>query len=72
MICEVTGCVKEEMCIFGDRLYTDIALGRRHGVTATLVYSGETTPEQHEAADPSDRADFVYPSLAEVAADMSL
>ena len=72
MICEVTGCSREEMCIFGDRLYTDIALGRRHGVTATLVYSGETTPEQHEAADEADRADFAYPSLAEVAADMEL
>ena len=72
MICEVTGCSREEMCIFGDRLYTDIALGRRHGVTATLVYSGETTPEQHDAAAPADRADFAYPSLAEVAADMEL
>lgn len=72
MICEVTGCSRKEMCIFGDRLYTDIALGRRHGVTATLVYSGETTPEQHDAAAPADRADFAYPSLAEVAADMEL
>ena len=72
MICEVTGCSREDMCIFGDRLYTDIALGRRHGVTAVLVYSGETTPEQHDAAAPADRADFAYPSLAEVAADMEL
>lgn len=72
MICEVTGCTKEEMCIFGDRLYTDIALGRRHGVTATLVLSGETTAEQHHAAEKKDQADFVYPSLAEVAADMQL
>ena len=72
MICEVTGCTKEQMCIFGDRLYTDIALGRRHGVTATLVLSGETTEEQHNAADACDRADFVYPSLAEVAEDLDL
>ncbi len=72
MICEVTGCAREEMCIFGDRLYTDIALGRKHGVTATLVLSGETTAEQHDAAEEADRADFVYPSLAEVAEDMAL
>ena len=72
MISEVTGCTRDEMCIFGDRLYTDIALGRRHGVTATLVYSGETTPQQHAAAAKEDRADFAYPSLAEVAADMAL
>ncbi len=72
MICEVTGCAREDMCIFGDRLYTDIALGRKHGVTATLVLSGETTKAQHDAADDADQADFVYPSLAEVACDMRL
>lgn len=72
MICEVTGISKEKMCIFGDRLYTDIALGRRHGVTAVLVLSGETTAAQHDAAAEADKADFVYPSLAEVAMDMAL
>ncbi len=72
MICEVTGVSREDMCIFGDRLYTDIALGRKHGVTATLVLSGETTEAQHNAAAAEDKADFVYPSLAEVAADMML
>ena len=70
MICEVTGTKKEEMCIFGDRLYTDIALGKKHGVTAVLVLSGETTQEQTDAAFPEDRPDFVYPSLAEVDAEL--
>lgn len=37
MISEATGVGKDEMCVFGDRLYTDIALGKRHGVTAVLV-----------------------------------
>jgi len=36
-----TGCALEEMIYVGDRLYTDIALGR-HGVTTALVLSGET------------------------------
>ncbi|MBR7097884.1 MAG: HAD-IIA family hydrolase, partial [Clostridia bacterium] len=63
MICEATGIAKEDMCIFGDRLYTDIALGRRHGVTSVLVLSGETQATDVEAADPADRPDFVYPSL---------
>ena len=66
MICEVTGTAREEMCIFGDRLYTDIALGKKHGVTAVLVLSGETTSEQAEEAKPEDRPDLLYPSLAEV------
>ncbi len=70
MIGEVTGFARDEMCIFGDRLYTDIALGRRYGVTATLVLSGETTEEQVEKAALCDRPDFVYPSLLEVDRDM--
>lgn len=66
MICEVTGISKAEMCIFGDRLYTDIALGKRHGVTSVLVLSGETTAEDVERADEKDKPDFTFPSLKEV------
>ena len=66
MICEATGCTKDEMCIFGDRLYTDIAIGRRHGVTAVLVLSGETQPADVEAAEPADRPDFIFDSLDNV------
>ena len=43
MISEATGYRNDEMYIFGDRLYTDIALGEKFGVTAVLVLSGETT-----------------------------
>lgn len=66
MICEATGFSKEEMCIFGDRLYTDIAIGRRHGVTAVLVLSGETQLADVEAAEPADRPDFMFGSLDDV------
>lgn len=66
MICEVTGFGKEEICFFGDRLYTDIAIGKRHGVTAVLVLSGETQPSDVESALPADQPDFVFPSLDEV------
>jgi ribonucleotide monophosphatase NagD (HAD superfamily) len=54
------------MCIFGDRLYTDIAVGKKHGVTAVLVLSGETTPEDVDAATPVDQPDMVYDSLDNV------
>ena len=54
------------MCIFGDRLYTDIALGKKHGVTAVLVLSGETTPADVDAASVAEKPDFVFPSLDEV------
>lgn len=70
MICEATGFDKSQMVIFGDRLYTDIALGKRHGVTAVLVLSGETTAADVNAASPADRPDLVFPSLDEVDLEM--
>ena len=53
------------MCIFGDRLYTDIALGKKHGVTAALVLTGETQQCDVDKATESERPDFIFPSLAE-------
>ncbi len=66
MIGEVTGIAREDMCIFGDRLYTDIALGKRHGVTSVLVLSGETKLEDVAKAAIEDRPDFVYDDLGAV------
>lgn len=66
MIEEATGLSRDEMCIFGDRLYTDIALGKKHGMCSILVLSGETTQEDVENAAECDRPDYVFPSLAEV------
>ncbi len=69
MIGEVTGMAREDMVIFGDRLYTDIALGKKHGVTAVLVLSGETTEADVEAAEAADKPDFVYRDLGAVMED---
>ena len=66
MIAEATGLEREQMCIFGDRLYTDIALGRLHGVTSALVLSGETTEADLAAATEDSRPDFVFDSLDDV------
>lgn len=66
MIGDVTGIAREDMCIFGDRLYTDIALGKRHGVTSVLVLSGETKQEDVDNAAETDRPDFVYADLGAV------
>ena len=66
MIGEATGYKNEEMCIFGDRLYTDIALGKKFGVTSVLVLSGETQPEDVDAALPADQPDFAFGSLDDV------
>ena len=66
MIGEATGFSNDEMCIFGDRLYTDIALGKKFGVMSILVLSGETQPADVDAAEICDKPDFVFPSLLEV------
>ena len=57
---------KDDAVLIGDRLYTDIAIGKRHGVTAVLVLSGETQPSDVETADPADRPDFTFDSLDDV------
>ena len=48
---EFSGVVREDMVVVGDRLYTDIALGAKHGVASVLVLSGETTLEDLEGSD---------------------
>lgn len=66
MIGEATGFDNSEMCIFGDRLYTDIALGKSFGVTSVLVLSGETTEYDVDSALPKDKPDFAFASLDDV------
>ena len=66
MISELFGVPFCETAIVGDRLYTDIALGKKHGVTAILVLTGETQPQDVEAAAPAQRPDMTFASLAEV------
>ena len=66
MISEYTGYSTDEMCIFGDRLYTDIALGKSFGVTSCLVLSGETKQSDVDAAAPKDKPDLIFNSLDDV------
>ena len=66
MIGEATGFTNDEMCIFGDRLYTDIALGKSFGVTSVLVLSGETQSADVDAAEVKDKPDLVFDSLDDV------
>ena len=47
-IVDKTGLKEEEIAFVGDRLYTDIALGKSFGVTSVLVLSGETTEDGRE------------------------
>lgn len=65
MIEELTGLSRVDMCIFGDRLYTDIATGKRHGMLSTLVLTGETTLDDVQCAEEADKPDLLFSSLAE-------
>ena len=66
MIETVTGIGRDDICIFGDRLYTDIALGAKNGVTSILVLTGEGTLEEAEALPEGEKPAFIFPSLKEV------
>jgi ribonucleotide monophosphatase NagD (HAD superfamily) len=65
MIQEAYGLSREDMCIFGDRLYTDIATGKNHGILSVLVLTGETKVTDAETAEDAAKPDIMLPSLAE-------
>lgn len=70
MICEKCGVNKSDIVVFGDRLYTDIALGKKNGVASVLVLTGEASRADAENAAENEKPDFIYPSLREVYKDM--
>ena len=50
-----------QVCMVGDRLYTDIRFAANNGFSSILVLSGETTRAMLDAS--SERPDLVLPSL---------
>jgi len=63
-IAHKTGLPLEEHCMVGDRLYTDIALGR-WGITTVLVLSGETRVADLTSSE--FKPDLVVADIAEMA-----
>lgn len=55
----------EEMAMVGDRLYTDIALGKTSGITTCLVLSGETKPE--DVPGSPFQPTYTFANLGEIA-----
>ena len=55
----------EEMAMVGDRLYTDIALGKTSGITTCLVLSGETREE--DLRESEYKPDYVFLNLGAIA-----
>lgn len=63
-VLDITGLHKSEIAFVGDRLYTDIAIGARNGVTSILVLSGETKLEDVETSDV--KPDYIFSSIGEL------
>ena len=55
----------ENLAMIGDRLYTDVALGKTTGMTTILVMSGETQPADLEQTPY--KPDYIFRHLGEVA-----
>jgi len=58
------GVSKEETCVVGDRIYTDVKSGLNAGCVGILVMSGETTPEI--LAKSPDKPHLVLESAKEI------
>ena len=61
---ERLGYGKEETCVIGDRIYTDVKSGLNAGITGILVMSGETTPEILAVSE--DKPHLVLESAGEI------
>lgn len=61
---ERLGAQKEEACVIGDRIYTDVKSGLNAGITGILVLSGETTPQI--LVESSDKPHLVLESAKEI------
>ncbi len=60
-----TGLLPADLCMVGDRLYTDIALGSRAGILTVLVLTGEARLE--DLPHTPHRPDLVLPDLGALA-----
>ena len=70
MISHITGELRENMCIVGDRLYTDILEGKQNGITALLLLTGESTAEDAAKLPANEQPDIILPDLAAASAFM--
>ena len=62
-----TGLRASQMCMIGDRLYTDIAFGNRAGAVSVLVLTGGTNADEAAAAMGDERPDLIVPHLGVLA-----
>lgn len=61
---ELLNCKREEICMIGDSLAADIALGANHGMKTACVLTGVTTQEIYENSDI--KADVIVDSIKDL------
>ena len=61
---ERLGIGKEQSCVIGDRIYTDVKSGLNAGITGILVLSGETTQQILDASE--DKPHLVLQDAGEI------
>ncbi len=66
MAAERLGLPIDALCMIGDRLYTDIAMGQAAPIRTALVLSGET--KTRDLAESPFKPDYVFENLAAVTA----
>ena len=65
MIEEIYGENRVNMAMFGDRLYTDIALGKKNNMTAVLLLTGEATLDEALGLPENLQPDIIFENLFE-------
>ena len=65
-IIRASGIPPERVCMVGDRLDTDVAIGKVCGTRSMLVLSGVATQEDAESAAADAAPDFFAGSIAEL------
>jgi len=63
-ILDITGFKENEIAFVGDRLYTDIAIGKGTKSVTILVLSGETKIEDLDTSDV--KPDLIFKSLLDI------
>jgi len=69
---ELAHASPEDSVIVGDRLDTDVLLGKRLGATTVLVLTGVTSERELESAPPELRPDIVIHSLPELLKELNV
>lgn len=60
MIEEIYGEKRENMAVFGDRLYTDIALGKKNNIISVLLLTGEASLDEALSLPEDLQPDIIF------------